>query len=50
MSGAVQAELRVRFNPFVYKMEVEVAEGAHVDRRLILAVGILLAAIEGRQQ
>ena len=48
-AGAKQADLRVRFNPFVYKMEVEIAPGATVDRALILATGILLAAIEGRQ-
>ena len=48
-AGAKQADLRVRFNPFVYKMEVEVAPGATVNRALILATGILLAAIEGRQ-
>ena len=49
-AGALQADLRVRFNPFIYKMEVNVADGATVDRGLILATGILLAAIEGRQQ
>ena len=49
-AGALQADLRVRFNPFVYKMEVEVDPEATVDRALLLAVGILIAAIEGRQQ
>lgn len=49
-AGARQAELRVRFNPFVYKLEVEIAPGATVNRGLVLATGILLAAIEGRQQ
>jgi len=49
-AGAKQADLRVRFNPFIYKMEVDVAEGATIHRGLILATGILLAAIEGRQK
>jgi len=44
------ATLRVRFNPFVYKLEVQVHEGADLDPRLVLAAGVLLAAIEGRQQ
>jgi len=48
--GVKQADLRVRFNPFVYKMQVEIAPGATVNRALVLAAGILLAAIEGRQQ
>jgi len=47
--GVKQADLRVRFNPFVYKMEVEIAPGATLPRTLVLATGILLAAIEGRQ-
>ena len=49
-AGVKQADLRVRFNPFVYKMHVEIAPGATVNRALVLATGILLAAIEGRQQ
>ena len=49
-AGANQADLRVRFNPFIYKMEVEIAPDATVHRGLILATAILLAAIEGRQQ
>ena len=49
-AGQRQAALRVRFNPFVYKMDVEVEPNATVHRGVILAAGILLAAIEGRQQ
>ena len=48
--GGIQASLRVRFNPFVYKLDVEVEPGATVDKHLILAAGVLLAAVEGRQQ
>lgn len=49
-NGVLQADLRVRFNPFIYKMEVEVTPEATVPRGMILATGILLAAIEGRQK
>ena len=38
------------FNPFVFKMAVVVEPGATVDRRLLLGVAVLAAAIEGRQQ
>jgi hypothetical protein len=48
--GVLQADLRVRFNPFIYKMEVDITPEATVHRGMILATGILLAAIEGRQQ
>ncbi len=47
--GVRQANLRVRFNPIIYKMDIEIEADATVHRGLILATGILLAAIEGRQ-
>lgn len=40
---------RQRFNPFVYKLEVEIPPGIPIDRRLIFGAAVLLAAIEGRQ-
>lgn len=40
---------RQRFNPFVYKLGVEIPQGAILDRRLILGTAVLIAAIEGRQ-
>jgi len=43
------AVMRQHFNPFVFKLDVDVAPGCPVDRRLILSTAILLAAIEGRQ-
>jgi hypothetical protein len=43
------AELRVRFNPFVYRLDVTVRPGA-TDRRLVLCLAVLVAAIEGRQK
>jgi hypothetical protein len=48
-TGQPQAELKVHFNPFVYRMEVQIRPQANVHRGVILACGILLAAIEGRQ-
>ncbi|MHC4547784.1 MAG: hypothetical protein ACYTEZ_03320 [Planctomycetota bacterium] len=48
--GREEALLRVRFNPFVYKLSVDVADDCTVDARLVLAAAVLLAAIEGRQE
>ena len=49
--GRRVAEIRQRFNPFIYKLQVHVDPSASefIDPRLILAGGILVAAIEGRQ-
>jgi hypothetical protein len=46
------AKYHQNFNPFVYKLRVELEAGARerIDPRLVLAGGILLAAIEGRQR
>jgi hypothetical protein len=48
--GRLQATLQVRFNPFIYKMEVDIDPSTTLHRGVILAAGILLAAIEGRQR
>lgn len=48
--GTLQARFVQRFNPFVFKMNVVVEPGATVDRRLLLGVAVLAAAVEGRQQ
>jgi len=48
--GEELATFHVHFNPFIYKLSVEVQPRSSADRRLILAVAILVAAIEGRQQ
>ena len=37
------------FNPLVYKLDVTVHDDSLIDPRLALAGGILLAAVEGRQ-
>lgn len=43
-------DLRQRFNPFLYHMDVVfMGDTRIIDRRLGLAAGILLALIEGRQ-
>ncbi len=38
-----------RFNPIVYRMHVDMNR-AEIDRRLVLGVAVLIAAIEGRQE
>ena len=50
--GRQIATFRQHFNPFIFKMSVQLAPDARkqFDARLILAGGILLAAIEGRQE
>lgn len=48
--GGTLATMQVRFNPFVYRLDVEVLRREAVDPRLVLATAILLAAVEGRQQ
>jgi len=49
--GREIAEIRQHFNPFVLKYTMEIFEPQlTIDRRLLVAAGILLAAIEGRQQ
>lgn len=45
------AQIKQRFNPFVLKYDVQIPEARPpIDRRLILAAGMLLAGIERRQQ
>lgn len=44
------AEFRTHFNPFVHKMTVSVYPDCPLHAMLVLAAGVLLVAIEGRQQ
>ena len=44
------ARFRQHFNPFVQRLTVTLNEGCHLSPLLILAAGVLLVAIEGRQQ
>lgn len=45
------ADLRQRFNPFVYHMDVDFTmdPGRRLDRRLALAAVVLLATVEGKE-
>jgi uncharacterized protein YxjI len=45
------ADLRQNFNPFTYQLNIDFSMdlGQRLDRRVGIAAGILLAAIEGRQ-
>ncbi len=47
--GRRHANFRVHFNPFVYRMTVDIDPASELDRRLLLGAAILLAAIEQRQ-
>lgn len=49
VSGNRLAELRTHFNPFVHRLTVSVNDQDAIDPLLVLAAGILLLAIEGRQ-
>ncbi len=42
-------EVRQHFNPFVYRLQVSIPRQVTLDRRLIMGVVSLIAAIEGRQ-
>lgn len=44
------AELRTHFNPFIHRMTVNVADDCPIDPLLVLAAGVLLMAVEGRQE
>ncbi len=48
-SGNELAELRTHFNPFIYRMTVTISENCSIHPYLVLAAGVLLAAIEGRE-
>jgi hypothetical protein len=49
-NGTTMAEYRTHFNPFVHRMTVSVSPECPVSPHVILAAGVLLIAIEGRQQ
>ena len=48
-SGGGDVVMRQHFNPFVYRLEVTVPRNCALDRRLVFAAAVLVAAIEGRQ-
>ncbi len=50
LRGAVVASFQTRFNPLVYKLDIAIHDDSpELDLYMVLAVGILIAAIEGRQ-
>ncbi len=51
MGDTPVAEYRQRFNPFILKLDVDFSadRDSRLDKRLGIAVGVLLSAIEGRQ-
>lgn len=50
-SGVHIATLRTHFNPFVYRLTVHVhRDDPELDELVLLAAGVLIAAIEGRQR
>jgi hypothetical protein len=50
INGAPVCTYKQNFNPFVYKLDIEFPElGPAPDKRLTIAGGVLLAAIEGKQ-
>ncbi len=51
VGGFEVATFKQNFNPFVYKLKVDLTPDIHgqLDRRLAVAAGLLMAAIEGKQ-
>jgi uncharacterized protein YxjI len=50
MNGQKAVDLKQKFNPFVYHLHIDFgAQQPLIDRRMGIAAGVLLAAIEGRQ-
>jgi uncharacterized protein YxjI len=52
VGGARVADLKQRFNIFRYELDIDFSMDTahHLDRRLGIAAGILMAAIEGKQK
>ncbi len=48
--GTELAAFRQHFNPFVQRLTVTIYDGCPLSRLLVLAAGVLLVAIEGRQR
>lgn len=49
-NGVELATYRTHFNPFVHRMTVTVNPNCPIDQAVPLAAGLLLVAVEGRQQ
>lgn len=50
LAGNVQAEVERHFNPIILKYTMLIKDKPTLDRRLMIACGILLCAIEGREE
>ncbi|HVM07434.1 MAG TPA: hypothetical protein VM345_03140 [Acidimicrobiales bacterium] len=52
LDGVEVAEMRQQINPFVFKIDLDFSKdpAGRLDRRLAIAAGVLMSAIEGRQQ
>ena len=52
IGGTSVAEFKQNFNPFVTKLTLDFSPDRHqkLDRRLGIAAGVLLCAIEGKQE
>jgi len=48
--GYQLAEFRTHFNPFIHRLTVTIDEECQLHSYLVLAAGVLLVAIEGRQE
>ena len=48
-AGGDLASFRTHFNPFIHRMTVEIDPECDVNPWLVLAAGVLLMAVEGRQ-
>lgn len=48
-AGRGLATYRTHFNPFVYRLGIAVHDDKTIDEMMVLTVGFLVAAIEGRQ-
>lgn len=49
IGGEKVADLKQRFNPFVFKMDVDVLNDK-VDKRIVISAAVLISLIEGRQE
>jgi hypothetical protein len=49
-NGKELANFRQHFNPFIFRLTVTIHDGCPLSPLLVLAAGVLLVAIEGRQK
>lgn len=49
LDGNKVADFKQQFNPFIYKMDVEILD-ENADKRVVLASSVILSLIDGRQE